>query len=223
MMDSWWELGEGMGYSGNSPELWRITCAFCEEKGHFSLAFRGEKKKPNSKKCMYFDLYQCHNCAGFVHVLWSASEFGGLYSYHVLPWPLTGKRTPSENWPVGMRTFWIQAHDCLRSENWDAAAVMARSALQCVVRERGAKEGSLKSEVEDLATKGVLHPLMTEWSHEVRALGNESAHPEPTAAPTAPLDARDIVNFLDSLLFYLYDLPNQIAEYRKRKDPATTP
>jgi hypothetical protein len=200
-MDSWWELGEGMGYSGDKPELWRITCAFCGEKGHFSLTHHGEKKKPNSGKRLNFDLYQCQNCTGFVHIFWSASEFGGLYDYKILPWPLAGKREPSENWPDGMKRFWVQAHASISSENWDAAAVMARSALQFVVGEKGAKKGSLKSEVEDLATKGVLHPLMADWSHEVRELGNDSAHPEPTASATDAQDAKDIVMFLDFLLF----------------------
>jgi hypothetical protein len=225
-MDSWWDLGEGIGYSGDKLEVWRITCAFCGEKGHFSLAYHGEKKKPNSDKRLNFDVYQCHNCMGFVHVLWSASEFasmrGGLYGYKVLPWPMAGKPEPSENWPDGMKRFWVQAHDSLANENWDAAAVMARSALQFVLREKGAKKGNLKSEVEDLAAKGVLHPLMAEWSHEVRELGNDSAHPEPAAPPTDPEDAKDIVNFLDFLLYYLYDLPKRISEYRKRNSPPST-
>jgi hypothetical protein len=97
---------------------------------------------------------------------------------------------------------------------------MARSALQFVVREKGAKEGNLKAQINDLARKEVLHPLMQEWAHEVRLLANESAHPEaPVPPPVTPQDARDIVNFLDYLLFYLYDLPKQSADYRKRKTP----
>jgi len=108
------------------------------------------------------------------------------------------------------------------NENWDAAAVMARSALQFVVRERGAIGANLKSEINDLATKGVLHPLMQEWSHEVRELGNDSAHPKPADVPTEPQDARDIVNFLDFLLSYLYDLPKRISEYRKRGNSTST-
>ncbi len=32
---------------------------------------------------------------------------------------------------------------------------------------------------------------------------------------------RAIVNFLDLLLFYLYDLPKQIETYRQRKNPPT--
>jgi hypothetical protein len=133
---------------------------------------------------------------------------------------LEGKPRPSDNWPAGVNRFWVQAHDSLRGENWDAAAVMARSALQFVMREKGATRGTLKSQVDDLGTKGVLHPLMADWSHEVRELGNDAAHPEPDALATGPQDAKDIVNFLDFLLFYLYDLPKQIGEYRKRNSPA---
>jgi hypothetical protein len=223
-MDSWWQFGEGVGFQGDKLEVWRITCAFCGEKGNFALAFHEQKKKPNSGKKLNFDVYRCANCAGFVHVFWSAAEFAhgmhGLYNFNVLPWPLNAKREPSENWPEGVNRFWIQAHDSLKNENWDAANLMARSALQFVVREKGSKEGNLKVQINDLASKEVLHPLMQEWAHEVRLLANESAHPEaPQPPPVTPQDARDIVNFLDYLLFYLYDLPKQIADYRKRKTP----
>ena len=235
-MDSWWELGEGFGHQGDSLALWHITCAFCGEKGNFKLAFHGEKKKPTSSKKLNFDTYRCENCAGYVHVMWSSSEHGfgmrSLYDYQVLPWPLSGKRKPSENWPQGMHRFWIQAHDSLANENWDAAALMARSALQFVTRHQGAKRGKLKPEIQDLVNKGVLQPVVGEWSHEVRELANDSDHPdvpdpgqgaaqpvEDAAAPE-PQDARDVVNFLDFLLFYLYDLPEQIKAYRKRRDPA---
>jgi hypothetical protein len=220
-MESWWQLGEGSGFSGDEFEVYRLTCAFCGEKGNFGLAYHADKKKPNSSKKLNFDLYQCRNCMGYVHVLWSAAEFSsgfnGLYSYRILPWPI-GKAEPSENWPGAVQNYWIQAKNSLRGENWDAATVMARSALQIAVRDRGAEGKSLKAEIEDLASKGVLQPLMKEWSDEVRELANDSAHPNPKAnKPTDPQDARDIVRFLDFLLLYLYDLPKDISDYRKRR------
>ncbi len=222
-MNSWWELGEGSGYDGNAIQLWRIKCAFCGEKGNFVLAFHGQKKNPDSDKRLNFDVYKCGNCTGFVHVFWSASDRGfgrGLFDFRVLPWPLDAKPEPSEIWPEGMKRFWVQAHNSLANENWDAANVMARSALQFVVRDKNAVDANLKGQVNDLVGKGVLHPLMKDWADEVRLLANESAHPQaPMPAEATPEDANDIVNFLDLLLFYLYDLPKQIENYRKRKNP----
>jgi hypothetical protein len=73
-MDSWWQLGEGMGKHGTKLSLGSIVCAFCGERGNFQEAFHAEKKKPNSGKKLNFEIYKCNNCAGYVHVLWSASE-----------------------------------------------------------------------------------------------------------------------------------------------------
>jgi hypothetical protein len=105
-MNLWWELGEGVGFQGDKLEVWRLTCAFCGEKGNFALAYHGEKRKPNSDKRLNVDVYQCKNCMGFVHVFWSASEFAfmrGLYNFEILPWPLNTKPEPSENWPDGVK------------------------------------------------------------------------------------------------------------------------
>lgn len=94
--------------------------------------------------------------------------------------------------------------------------MMSRSALQASMRHKNASGNNLKAEIEDLATTGVMHPLMKDWPTEVRELANDSAHPKPNAPPTEPQDSRDIVKFLDFLL-YLYDLPKDISNYRKRR------
>ena len=60
---------------------------------------------------------------------------------------------------------------------------------------------------------------MKEWSHEVRELANDAAHPTPGAEGTTEKDANDVVNFLDYLLQFLYDLPHEIEQYRSRKKP----
>ena len=128
-MDSWWQLGEGVGNRGGELAIYQIRCAFCEERGNFERVFHAEKRKPNSEKRLNFDVYRCANCAGFVHVLWSASEWGGdLHSYRVLPWPI-GEPEASENWPAEVQRFWAQAHRSLSTESWDAASVMTGSAL----------------------------------------------------------------------------------------------
>jgi len=217
-MDSWWQLGEGSGYRGEELALYQITCPFCMERGNFKTVFHVEKKKPNSEKKLNFDTLECGNCKGYVMVLWSASEHGygrGVHDYDVLPWPLKIEKYP-EHWPEAIGRYWLQAKRNIRDENWDAAAVMARSALQIALRDYDAKGKNLKQEIDDLASKGVLPPIMKEWSDQVRDLGNDSAHPDPGQGPTNPQDARNIVQFLDFLLEYLYTLPHRIKKYRKR-------
>ena len=149
--------------------------------------------------------------------LWSTGEYGkDLYDFKVLPWPLRLETIP-EHWPEDVGRYWLQAKRSLKDENWDAAALMARSALQAALRDREVQGTSLKQEIDDLASKGILPPIIKEWSHEVRELGNDSAHPKPKQPPTDPDDAKDIVEFLDYLLEYLYSLPHQIEQYRERR------
>jgi hypothetical protein len=96
---------------------------------------------------------------------------------------------------------------------------MARSALQAALRDHGAKGANLKSEIANLAGQGILPPLMREWSDQVRELGNDATHPDATSHGTDAADARDVVEFLDYLLQYLYNLPKAIRDYRERRRP----
>jgi hypothetical protein len=217
-MDSWWELGEGGGYRGDELAVHQISCAFCLEQGNFETVAHFVKRNPQSGKTLNFDTLKCGNCAGYVMVLWSASQrgLGGMHNYTVLPWSKRLEKHP-DHWPKAVGRHWIQAHRSLTDESWDAAADMARSSMQAAMRDQGAVGKRLVEEIDDLAGKGLLPPLMKDWSHEVRELGNDSSHPEPDDPKgTDPKDARDIVNFLDYLLEYLYDLPKRIENYRAR-------
>lgn len=212
-MDSWWDLGEDVGEMGIELAVDQIICPFCMERGNFKKVCHRDKKKAKGRKKLNFDTLECCNCKGYVMCLWSAGD--RLHSYHVLPWPLRIEKHPDE-WPENVGRFWVQAHRSLTDENWDAAAVMARSALQAALREQKAKGANLKQEIDDLASKGLLPPTMKQWADTLRELGNDSAHPKPDQPPTRPEDAKDIVCFLDFLLEYLYTLPHRISEYRER-------
>ena len=213
-MDSWWNLGEWSGHRGHDLALHRIECPFCEEEGNFNIEFHAERKKPNGRKVLNFDTLKCGNCASFVQVFWSAGN--QLHDYEVQPWPLKLSKAPEE-WPENIGRYWLQAKKNIKEGSWDAATVMARSALQMALRDLGARGSTLKSEIDDLAARGTLPAIMREWSHSLRDLGNESAHPKPDQPPTDPRDARDIVKFLDFFLEYSYSLPKQINEFRARR------
>jgi hypothetical protein len=217
-MDSWWRLGESSGYDGDKLALHQITCPFCEERGNIERVAHFAKQHAQTGKALNFDTYQCGNCANYVLLFWSASRhsFRGMHDYKMVPWPRRLTEYP-KHWPDEVGRSWIEAHRSLMGENWGAAAVMARSSLQAALRDQGAKGSSLYDEINDLATKGLLPPLMKDWSHEVRVLGRPAAHPNAVEPATDPKDARDVVEFLDYLTEYLYDLPRRIEDYRARK------
>ncbi|UXA51599.1 DUF4145 domain-containing protein [Xanthomonas prunicola] len=216
-MDSWWSLGDWSGHRGSELATNKITCPFCGERGNWSVEFAAEKKQPNGHKVLHYDTLKCGSCASYVQAFWSAGS--GLHDFRVQPWPLKLDKAP-DHWPGAIGRYWLQAKRNIKDENWDAAAVMARSALQLSLRDQGASGRTLQAEIDDLAIKGVLPSLMRDWVHEVRSLGNDSAHPSPSQGPTEPQDARDIVQFLDFFLEYSYSLPKRINDYRARRAPA---
>jgi hypothetical protein len=62
------------------------VCPFCGEKGNFSLSNHAEKKKPNSSKCLNFDLYMCPVAPGtcrffgpFRESCKTANEIGNVF------------------------------------------------------------------------------------------------------------------------------------------------
>ena len=139
-----------------------------------------------------------------------------MHDFKIVPWPRQTTRFP-EHWPDDVGRYWLQARRSLETKNWDAAALMARSAVQLVARYQKAVGSNLKQEIDDLADKGILPPIMREWSHEVRVLGNENAHPSPGDKGTEQQDAKDVVEFLTQLLILTYNLPHEIDQYRARK------
>jgi len=98
---------------------------------------------------------------------------------------------------------------------------MARSAVQLTLRHMNAVGKNLYEEINDLGAKGFLPPVMIEWAHEVRALGNDNAHPSIGSIGTSNKDANAVVDYLTTLLKIVFDLPHQIAEHRgKPTQPA---
>lgn len=199
-MNSWWDLGEWSGNSGTELSLYDVTCAFCGVKNNFKL--HSSLKRANAKKkVLNYEIFQCENCANFSMIFWSAGS--SLHGKCILPWPLRHEKHP-DSWPDDVGRYWLQAKRAQADGNWDAAAVMARSALQLALRSKEAKGKDLYHEIDDLAAKAILPPIMKEWSHEIRMLARDPAHPTPGDEGTSPQQVHDIVQFLDFLLEYLF-------------------
>jgi hypothetical protein len=214
---SWWDLGEWSGYHGETLATYQIACAFCGEKDNFETVQHLERQKPGStRKMLHYDTLKCGHCGNYMFALWSASSSGfghnATHDYHVLPWYRSTTGYP-KHWPPDVGQYWVEARRSIEGKNWTAAALMARSAVQLVARAHGANGKNLKEEINDLAMKGLILPIMKEWAHEVRELGNEGTHPQPGTTGTNEKDAKDVVEFLSFLMTVMYNLPKQIERH----------
>jgi hypothetical protein len=217
MSKEWWSLGEHSGYEGGDLTLHRIECAFCSEAGNFELEVRKQRNSKAKNKSLNYDIYKCNACGNLTMVFWSSS--GSLHDYHQVPWPRETKKYP-EHWPAEVGRYWMQAQRSIETGNWDAAALMARSSLQLLLRHEKAEGGTLVKEIDDLAKKGLIPPVVKEWAHNLRVLGNEAAHPQPGASGVTEKDARHVVKFLRVLLTVLQDLPHDIKQFTGGKKKA---
>jgi hypothetical protein len=213
-MESWWDFGQHAGYrTYDGLDMSRITCAFCLQSGMFATVHHEERTNSKSQTLNY-DTLRCDNCGNLTMAFWGGGN--GLHDVKTVPWPLRYDRFP-ESWPKDVGRYWLQAKQAQIGKNLDSAAVMARSALQLGLRHAGATGASLFKDIGQLADSGALPPLMKEWSHELRLLANESAHPELGGEPPSSQDVEDVISFLSLLLEYLFELPAQIAGYRQRR------
>lgn len=212
-MENWWERGEHAGYPGEALATYDISCGFCAERGNFAFHHHTERKNARGKTLNY-DILRCENCGNFTMVFWSTN--GRIHARRVVPWLAKIDKHP-DTWPEDVGRYWLQAKHAQSGKNWDAAAVMARSALQLALRHKEAQGKDLFHEIDDLAARGELPPLMKEWAHEVRLLARDPAHPRPGQDPTSSRDVADAVKFLDFLLEYLFTLPASIEQFRQRK------
>jgi len=213
-MDSWWSLGEYSGLPGTKLALDEITCPFCSEHGKFSTEFHAEKKQPKGAKVLNFDTLKCGNCASFVQVFWSASN--ERHDFRAQPWSLSFDKAP-DHYPADVARYWLQAKKSLVACNYDAASLMARSAVQLALRAHDAKGPTVLDSIDDVAGKGLISPVLQAWAHDVRELGEEAAHPRTAQSPSAAQDAAEVVNFSDFMFEYLYLFPKRIDQFRERK------
>ncbi len=233
-MNDWWTFGEHSGQFGSGFDSAYLNCPFCDTRGNFTQEYSQTKTSGDDRKKLNYETLKCGNCANLTMVFWSANSsnsYGAaarnIYSYRTLPFPL-GKYEGSENWPEPVRRHWVQAKDNLSRNNLEAAAVMARSTLQGAIRGRlEPVEGEtptnqktfidLFGDINRLHEEGTIPNVLKDWAHEVRLFARTAAHPNGSEEDISKDDLNDVMQFIDFLLEYLYDVPARIEIYRSRQ------
>lgn len=117
--------------------------------------------------------------------------------------------------PEAPRRSFEEARACFRAGQYTASAVMVRRTLEAVCKDKGATGKDLYSKLDDLKNKKVIEGRLSDWSHDLRALGNEAAHD--TSIFIHSEDAKDALELAEALLSYVYVLSARYDAFKARR------
>lgn len=147
--------------------------------------------------------YSCRTCGGVVTAVGYGPQIGNEARY-LYPEP----KQAHEDVPVIARTFLQQAYETIHAP--DAAAVMAGSAVDAMLKERGYTEGSLYTRIDQALTNNLLTQGMADWAHEVRLGSNRPRHADAERPHVTGDEARQSVEFAEALGNFLFVLTAKI-------------
>lgn len=113
-----------------------------------------------------------------------------------------------EDIPVIARTFLQQAYETLHAP--DAAAVMAGSAVDAMLKHHNCTEGSLYARIDQALKDNLLTKGMADWAHEVRLGSNRPRHADAERPHVTHDEARQSVDFAEALANFLFVLTAKI-------------
>jgi hypothetical protein len=110
--------------------------------------------------------------------------------------------------PEPARRFLQQAMETLHAP--DAAAVMAGSAVDAMLKELGLTDGSLYSRIDQAVADHKITKAMGDWAHEVRLGSNRPRHADKEEPHVTPEQAKQSVEFAEALGYFLFVLSARI-------------
>lgn len=121
-----------------------------------------------------------------------------------------GLKQAAAELPEMARTFLQQAYETLHAP--DAAAVMAGSAVDAMLKDKKYEKGSLYERIDKAVEEHLLTPAMGDWAHWVRLGSNRPRHADKDKPHISPEEARQAVEFADALGQFLYVLSSRISK-----------
>jgi hypothetical protein len=155
--------------------------------------------------------YNCTTCGGVV--------LAKLYSTNAVVRLYPEPRTAHDDIPEPAKRFLQQAYETLHAP--DAAAVMAGSAVDAMLKKLEYNDGSLYSRIDQAVREHKLTVAMGEWAHEVRLGSNRPRHADEQRPHVSNEEAKQSVEFAEALANFLFVLSARIERGQKAAKQAS--
>ncbi len=140
-------------------------------------------------------------------------DYGGDFSDPEILYPQAVRLNP--NLPKRILAAYSEADACFRARSYTAAAIMCRKTLEGLCAEHGVTGKSLVAQLKELRDRSIIENRLFEWADALRISGNEAAHD--IGVTVSQEDARDILEFTNALLEYVFTFRDKFDAFKKRR------
>jgi hypothetical protein len=189
-------------------------CNIAAPRLEVSWASMGPTLRRDGQNRHHWALFLCASCGAGV-TAYGIMVAGGF----IVPECYPTAKSAHEDIPEIARTFLQQAIDTLHAP--DAAAVMAGSAVDAMLKAKSYEKGSLYDRIDKALADNVLTKGMADWAHEVRLGSNRPRHADADRPHVKPEEAKNSVEFAESLGNFLFVLTAKIERGIETAKPKT--
>jgi len=121
----------------------------------------------------------------------------------------------SQSLPKPIQAAFIEAQTCFRNKAFTASTIMCRKTLEGICAAHQVSQRTLVASLKELRDRGIIEQRLYEWADALRISGNEAAHEVNVTVPAE--DARDILEFTNALLEYVFTFRDKFEAFKKRR------
>lgn len=166
---------------------------------------KGPSQRSDGDRGEYWGAFRCTTC-GSICLMRSRGEPGSKFNIDAVFPPA---KAAHEDIPEPARTFLQQAFETLHAP--DAAAVMAGSAVDAMLKHHHYVEGTLYSRIDQALEANLLTKGMADWAHSVRLGSNRPRHADAQKPHVSREEAIQSVDFAEALGNFLFVLTARIS------------
>ena len=207
-----------------------IMCAYCERFSNTTVHWANRTTLPGASVVHLQGVVTCHNCGGAS--LGDATQypntggetknvFGNTSGSNFTWYPRTGASPEFADVPDHIARAAKEAHANESINSHMSAILMARTVVEATAKAKGITTGSLYAKIDALAAQNFIRKDTKEAAHEIRHLGNDTAHGDIDDVPEAG-DVRDVLVLMDEILSEVFQGPARTARLRGRRTGPST-
>lgn len=165
----------------------------------------GPTERQDGKPGMYWAAFRCATCGSISS---AAATLSGQPAKFTVVQIFPAAKTAHADLPPMAKQFLQQAYETLHAP--DAAAMVAGSAVDAMLKAHGLVEGTLYVRIDEALKKNILTQGMADWAHEVRLGSNRPRHADAENPHVSPVEAQQSVEFAEALGTFLFVLTARI-------------